>query len=266
MPNFYAHIRFCLAVRRRLPPSLRAVLTAERDSFLCGGFGPDPLYFYTGRHGPGKIRQAGLELHHHSGAQAMEAFRRPVLEQRPYAVSFSAGYLLHYLLDSHCHPYIKATAETGEITHFALEGEYDRYLLRQDQVGYREALPQKLLPRSFYALAAEMAPEVTPEIYRQALREFRWVSLKLGVWAGSPVRHAVNAVSHVPAARPIRGAVLDKEPPNQATMEHLKALDALTEEAVEIAAVELGRFFGAVQENMPFSEALGRDFSGNGGS
>ena len=31
MPNFYAHIRFCLAVRRRLPPDLRAVLTAERE-------------------------------------------------------------------------------------------------------------------------------------------------------------------------------------------------------------------------------------------
>lgn len=261
MPNFYAHIRFCLAVRKQLPPRLRAILTAERDSFLCGGFGPDPLYFYTGRPRAGAVRQEGLSLHHHSGAAAMEPFRRPVAEEWPFAVSFSAGYLLHYLLDSRCHPYVNAVAAQGEFTHFALEGEYDRYLLRQDALDYREALPERQMPAAFYVLAAEMAQTVTPEIYRKALREFRWMSLKFGHWAGKPVRHAVNAVSHVPPARPIRGLILEQEP-SAALQKHILALDARFAEAVETAAVELGRFFGAVEQGMPFSEALGRDFSG----
>lgn len=264
MPNFYAHIRFCLAVRRRLEPSLRAVLTAERDAFLCGGFGPDPLYFYTGHHGPVKLRQVGLELHHQSGAEALEPFRRPILEERPYAASFAAGYLLHYLLDAHCHPFVRQVAGQGQITHFALEGEYDRYLLQRDGATYLDAFPKKQLPEAFLQLAAEMAPEVTPEIYQQSLREFRWVSLKMGNWAGKPVRHAVNAVSHVPAARPIRGMILNKEP-DERTREHLLTLDRLTEEAVEPAVEELARFFEAVRENRPFSETLSRDFSGNGG-
>lgn len=261
MPNFYAHIRFCLAVRKQLPPQLRAVLTAERDAFLCGGFGPDPLYFYTGRHSAALIRQAGVALHHHSGAAALERFREPVLENRPFAVSFSTGYLLHYLLDSHCHPYVNAVAAGGEITHFALEGEYDRYLLRQDGLGYREALPQKKLPGAFYALAAEMADGVTPEIYRKALQEFRWASLKFGDWAGKPVRHAVNAVSHVPPARPIRGMILGQELGEDAK-KHIQTLDRLFDEAVEAAPAELERFLDAVKRGAPFSEALGRDFSG----
>ena len=258
MPNYYAHIRFCLEVRKRLSPRLRAVLTAERDAYLCGGFGPDPLYFCAG----GKTRQAGIDLHHHSGAAAMEPFRKPLLEQRPYSLSFSAGYLMHYLLDAHCHPYVLAVAESGEFSHFALEGEYDRFLMEQDGVTHSEALPKRPLPKELCALAAEMAPAVTPEIYARALREFRFVSLRLGNWAGTPLHGAVNAVSHVPKAKKLRGMVLGKEP-QPGLARHIDALEERFWEAVCLAEVELGRFFGAVEQGIPFSEALGRDFSGN---
>lgn len=261
MPNYYAHIRFCLLVRKRLPTKLRTILTAERDSYLCGGFGPDPLYFYAGAKS-GAVRRAGVELHHHSGAAAMEAFRTPLLEQRPYSLSFSAGYLMHYLLDAHCHPYVYSVAAEGEFSHFALEGEYDRYLMEKDGLSLREALPKRPLPYELCKLAAEMAPEVTPEIYRKSLAQFRWVSLRLGGWAGTPLHGVMNAVSHVPPARPLRGMVLGKQPqPGLET--HLEALEQRFLEAVELAEVELGRFLGAARDGLPFSEALGRDFAGN---
>lgn len=257
MPNYYAHIRFCLEVRKRLSPRLRAILTAERDAYLCGGFGPDPLYFSKG-----EARQAGIDLHHHSGAAAMEPFRKPLLEQRPYSLSFSAGYLMHYLLDAHCHPYVLAVAETGEFSHFALEGEYDRFLMARDGVTHSEALPKRPLPKELCILAAEMAPAVTPEIYARALREFRFVSLRLGNWAGTPLHGAVNAVSRIPPARRLRGMILGKEPQPGLTR-HINDLEERFWEAVSLAEVELGRFFGAVEQKIPFSEALGRDFSGN---
>jgi hypothetical protein len=261
MPNFYAHIRFCLAVRQQLPPKLRAILTAERDAFLCGGFGPDPLYFYTGSKGPGTMRQVGVSLHHGTGAAALEPFRQAVLGEKPYGVSFAAGYLLHYLLDAQCHPYVKAVAQEGELTHFALEGEYDRYLLKKDGLSYRAALPQRELPETFYETAACMAPQVTPEVYRQALRSFRLVAVKLGDWAGTPLHYGVNALSRVPKASPLRGMILGKKLLT-AQEPHVAALDQCCQEAVPLALVELGRFFEAIRQGMPFSEALGRDFSG----
>lgn len=262
MPNYYAHIRFCLLVRKRLGPKLRAILTAERDSYLCGGFGPDPLYFFSGGKPAGAVRQAGLDLHHHSGAAAMEAFRKPLLEQWPYSLSFSAGYLMHYLLDAHCHPYVYGVAAEGEFSHMALEGEYDRYLMEQDGLSLREALPKRPLPYDLCRLAAEMAPEVTPEIYRRSLEKFRWISLRLGGWAGTPLHGAVNAISRVPPARPLRGMILGRQP--QPGLEvHVAALEQRFQEAVELAEVELGRFLEAVREDVPFSEALGRDFAGN---
>lgn len=262
MPNYYAHIRFCLEVRKRLSPRLRAILTAERDAYLCGGFGPDPLYFHAVRKRAGNVRQAAIDIHHHSGAAAMEPFRRPVAEGWPYSLSFAAGYLMHYLLDAHCHPYVLAVAAEGKFSHFALEGEYDRYLMVRDGLSLRQALPKRPLPWELCRLAAEMAPEVTPEIYRQALAEFRWTSLRLGGWAGTPLRGAVNAVSHVPPARGLRGMILGKQP-QPGLEKHIEALEQRFMEAVELAEVELGRFLGAVESGLPFSEALGRDFSGN---
>ena len=248
-------------MRKRLSPKLRAILTAERDAYLCGGFGPDPLYFHAAGKQAGPVRQAGIELHHHSGAAAMEPFRRPILEQWPYSLSFAAGFLMHYLLDAHCHPYILSVEESGEFSHFALEGEYDRYLMVRDNLSLREALPKRPLPWPLCVVAAEMAPAVTPEIYRRTLWEFRWTSLRMGGWAGTPLHGVVNAVSRVPPARRLRGMILGKQP-QPGLEEHLEALDQRISEAVELAEVELGRFLGAVEQDMPFSQALGRDFAG----
>lgn len=262
MPNFYAHLRLCRTVARQAPPELRTMLEREEDAYICGGFGPDPLYFYIQGLGAARIRQAGTELHHHTGAAAMEPFRRPVKEGWPYAASFAAGYLLHYLLDARCHPFVNAVARQGRYTHFALEGEYDRYLLCRDGLDYPTALPQRELPPGLYRVAARMAEPVTPEIYRRALADFRYVALRLGRWAGTPVRHAFNAVSHIPAVRPIRGMVLGPQI-DPKLQRYMLSLDRLWSSAAETAQAELERFFHAVEQDLPFSETLGRDFRGN---
>lgn len=262
MPNFYAHLRFCQGVLEQAPPALRGLLEQDRDALLCGSLGPDPLYFYFEGLWPGRIRRAGLELHHHSGAAALERFRRPVKERWPHGAAFAAGYLLHFLLDTRCHPFIRQVAARGTYTHFALEGEYDRYLLRRDQTDYAAVLPTKQLPRSLYVLGAEMANPVTPEIYQKALADFRRMSLKLTGWAGKPVRHVVNAASRIPPARPIRGMILAPRP-DPKIQRYLLTLDRLTDSAARDAAAELEAFFRAVEEDRPFSRTLDRDFSGN---
>lgn len=260
MPNFYAHLKLCETVAERVSPELREILLRDADAYLCGGLGPDPLYFYRGV-GMGRIRRAGLSIHHGSGAAAMEPFREPVKEKRPFAAAFAAGYLIHYLLDVRCHPFVKKIAAEGKYTHFALEGEYDRYLLRRDGLDYPAALPKKAFPAEFYALAAEMAEPVTPEIYKKALGDFRWVSLKIGAWTGTPVRSLVNAVSRIPPARPLRGMIPGKAP-DPKLPRYLLTLDRLLHSAADTAAAELEGFFRAVREDAPLSRRLGRDFSG----
>lgn len=143
MPNFYAHLLFGREVSRRMPPELQRTLLRQWDAFCCGNFGPDPLYFYVGGRHAGAVRQAGIRLHHGSGRAALEAYRQPVKEGKPCAAAFAAGYLLHFALDSQMHPYVLRTIADGTVTHFALEGEFDRRLLRQDGRAYLDAMPQR---------------------------------------------------------------------------------------------------------------------------
>ena len=75
MPNFYAHLLFGREVSRNMPPALQRILLRQWDTFCCGNFGPDPLYFYVGGRHAGAVRQAGIRLHHSSGREALEASR-----------------------------------------------------------------------------------------------------------------------------------------------------------------------------------------------
>lgn len=143
MPNFYAHLLYGREVCRKVQPSLQRTLLRQWDTFCCGNFGPDPLYFYVGGRQAGAVRQAGIRLHHGTGADALEAYRQPVKMGRPNAAAFAAGYLLHYMLDSRMHPFVLKTVAEGEVTHFALEGEFDRHLLLRDGRAYPDAMPER---------------------------------------------------------------------------------------------------------------------------
>ncbi len=262
MPNFYAHLLFGREVSRRMPPELQRTLLRQWDAFCCGNFGPDPLYFYVGGRHAGAVRQAGIRLHHGSGRAALEAYRQPVKEGKPCAAAFAAGYLLHFALDSQMHPYVLRTIADGTVTHFALEGEFDRRLLRQDGRAYPDAIPQRPVPPELLRAASYMAPEVTPDVYRIALKRYRMVSCRIGNWAGSPVRHVVNAASVLPPVRGIRGSVLEQEPQGD-MLRYLRNMEEIFAAAVPHGAALLEDFFAAVEEGKPLPAALELDYSGN---
>ena len=186
MPNFYAHLLYGREVCRKVQPSLQRTLLRQWDTFCCGNFGPDPLYFYVGGRQAGAVRQAGIRLHHGTGADALEAYRQPVKMGRPNAAAFAAGYLLHYMLDSRMHPFVLKTVAEGEVTHFALEGEFDRHLLLRDGRAYPDAMPERPVTKELLQAASYMAPEVTPDHYRVALKRFRMVSCRIGSWPERP--------------------------------------------------------------------------------
>lgn len=255
MPNFYTHLRLGRETAEGLSPDLRQRLETEWDSYCCGNFGPDPLYF-------GSLRQVGLDLHHGSGGAALERYRRAIVEDQPYGVSFASGYFLHHLLDSSMHPLVyEAMADTG-CSHRQVEGELDRLLMERDGVEHREAMPVRPMPRAFYYMASRMAPEATPEIYEAGLRSFRQVSMKLCDWTGTSMRHVLNAAGRLPKIHGIRGAVLSGRP-EPGLDRHLERLLQCYRETVSEAPVRLEEFLRNVRQGEAFSPGLGLDFSGN---
>ena len=192
----------------------------------------------------------------------MEAYRQPVKAGRPNAAAFAAGYLLHYVLDSRMHPFVLETVAKGEVTHFALEGEFDRPLLRRDGRAYPDAMPERPVTKELLQAASYMAPEITPEHYRVALKRFRMVSCRIGGWAGTPMRHVVNAASHLPPVRKIRGSVLEQEP-SGVLVEYLSRMDALFAATIPEGAELLEAFFRCVELDLPMPAGLYTDYSGN---
>ena len=240
---------------------LRGIVEQEWDAYCCGGFGPDPLFFSIGTPGSAKIRDAGIFLHRHSGADAMLPFRRPVTLNMPYAVSFTAGYLLHFLLDSHCHPYVYAQAEAGVITHFALESEFDRYLIRKTAQSYPDAIPVRPLDEEFCSVAARMDPAVTTGIYRRCLRQFRTFCCQTGRWSGTPVRHIVNGISRIPAASGIRGLLTNREPDEDAAR-CIAEMENLLDQTAETAAQDVEEALEAMRSGRALPSRFSCNYAG----
>lgn len=254
MPNFYTHLRFAGDVAQQLTSPLKERIEAEWDSYCCGNFGPDPLYF-------GGLRAVGLELHHGSGAAALTRYRTAIRENQPYGISFAAGYILHYLLDSSLHPLVYGAMEETGCTHRQVEGELDRMLLEKDDRLHWEAMPVKSLTRSFYYMAGKMAPEVTPEAYALGLKRFRMISMKLCDWTGKPIRHITNLASRLPKIHGLYGAVLEPMP-QRCLNEPLTEMVEAYKNAVAAAPALLDECLSAMAQDTPFPARMQPDFSG----
>ncbi|MDO4539256.1 MAG: hypothetical protein Q4B54_13915 [Coriobacteriales bacterium] len=90
--------------------ALRMDTSDERDAFLLGNQGPDPL-FYLMLTPPLKVfEELGSEMHHNSPTPLFLAFRRALdampENQKPVAKAYLAGFTCHYLLDRAIHPLV----------------------------------------------------------------------------------------------------------------------------------------------------------------
>lgn len=132
MPAAYAHYRFGQLVLSRLPAEKQKIIQAHRDLYDLGLQGPDLLFHYRPlRHDPQK--GTGSRLHE----APAEAFFRPAGEQlcrsrdSDALLAYLWGFLCHFALDFHCHPYIDAAEAAGGPGHLAMEADFDRSLLEE---------------------------------------------------------------------------------------------------------------------------------------
>ena len=76
------------------------------------------------------------------------------------------------------------------------------------------------------------------------------------------MRHVVNAASHLPPVRKIRGSVLEQEP-SGVLVEYQTQMDRIFATAIPEGAELLEAFFRCVELDLPMPTGLGTDYSGN---
>ena len=118
----------------------------ERDAFLLGNQGPDPLFYAAAVPWLARFRSVGSQMHDEKPAELLCAMRRAVdmlpPDERPVGLAYLAGFVCHYGLDSTPHPFIFAqqyaicdagvpglTRADGTEVHAVIESELDEMTL-----------------------------------------------------------------------------------------------------------------------------------------
>lgn len=118
----------------------------ERNAFLLGNQGPDPLFFAVLSPLLARFSKVGTLMHDAQPSELLAALRRAAdilpPEERPIARAYLAGFIGHYALDSIAHPFIFAqeyaicdvgvpglSRRDGSEVHAVIEGELDEMLL-----------------------------------------------------------------------------------------------------------------------------------------
>lgn len=109
MPAILTHDFFARDVLAVEPETIGGSID-ERDAFLLGSQGPDPLFFLSMTPKLNRFHELGHVMHNEKPAELLVGLKQSlgVLDDDELAIgrAYARGFLCHYLLDSHMHPLI----------------------------------------------------------------------------------------------------------------------------------------------------------------
>ncbi len=259
MPNYYAHSIFGRKVYAAVSPGLRRVIRQQWEGYACGQYGPDPLFFYQMWH-HNQVEREGHAIHNMSPVAVLERLRRPIESGTPFALGYGLGFLCHFLLDSSCHPYVRAVSAKGTISHLAMEGEFDRYLMRQAGIKPHKVTPlERPSDPAVFAAAACAYEHVTPKQFQRSMAGFYFASRMLTRFQGTVFCPAVDLATR--GSNSASRVLLRREPTRASLITSPRLQDRL-DGAVESAALLTERLFYAYQHRTPIDFLPPLNFQG----
>lgn len=196
MPSYWTHLAFAHDASREIftliPKGYRgeliSAIAAQPHLFCSGTQGPDPFLFYLPVY-LGKDKLPTI-LHTQKTPQLLSSMLRRAYqmkgEQRIMALSYTAGFLAHYALDSHAHAYVysKTGADGGAdsfCNHNALESDLNGLSIRRSFHRTAREMPP---PRGYELSASERS--VVSSLYAYLLRNLYGLDC-----TEKEVRHAI---------------------------------------------------------------------------
>lgn len=180
MPSTYAHDRYGMMVLRKFPdlPGLsREAVLRNLETFRIGCQGPDLFFYYiAGKKDPAK--PLGSRIHYEPAEKFFRRIPRLPAEEpeetKERKLSYLAGFLCHFTLDSCCHPYIEALIHRYSVPHSFVEGEFERFLMEkdgEDPVRFRTADGRIVPSKRSAEAAAWFYPEADEKVLLRAMTD-----------------------------------------------------------------------------------------------
>ncbi|NYB73833.1 zinc dependent phospholipase C family protein [Sedimentibacter hydroxybenzoicus DSM 7310] len=129
MPTTYAHYTFGQKVLKNLNDEIKNIINENIDLYNTGLHGPDILFYHKPLK-PNPISRMGHYLHEQPANIFFENARNVIINSDDFnaSCSYIMGFICHFMLDSHCHPYIRLV-ESDKLTHGEIETEFDRFIM-----------------------------------------------------------------------------------------------------------------------------------------
>lgn len=205
MPAILTHDFFGRDVYKDVSAALGFMTLAQRDAFLLGNQGPDPLFYLAANPRVSAENRVGELMHHDSPTRLFSSLKQALAElggeDRFVGEAYSAGFLCHYLLDRTAHPFVFATEfslcdagvpglnrSDGGLVHVEIERDLDEAILYA-KLGetidtykpYREVLQASdetlaAIDRLYcHAIAGAYGRNLSSDCYTRAVKTFRLI-------------------------------------------------------------------------------------------
>lgn len=143
MPFLYTHLRFGHKCLNKLPDEIKKIVNENLTYFNYGTQGPNIFYY----HSPflkNKYKKIAEDIHNNSIINTLNDSKKlfNTSKYRDQILSYTLGYISHFLLDSYCNDYIRLSSEKLNISKNSIKSEIERYYLNKDKVKANEPLKE----------------------------------------------------------------------------------------------------------------------------
>lgn len=193
MPALLTHAIFgekTLPVLESFVAPTGVVTCEQREAFILGCQGPDPLFFHIRGRNAKRSSRIGHLMHVQQMTEAFTCMRSCVDRFEPrdagIAQAFALGWLAHYTLDVHAHPFVYAQqyalcqahedlTNAGSAVHAVIESDLDIQALyrfhKGETIESNPAYPHIVMQASSNVLriASQLVAWIAKEVYEENL-------------------------------------------------------------------------------------------------
>jgi len=113
MPGFLTHYIAGQALLKVVDPKIQKIIIPCERLYNLGSQGPDIFFYYLPGHLRKRTRGVGIEMHQQDlglflADMAQQAKNAKSKKERDIIFSYTAGFIMHYVLDANAHPYVYA--------------------------------------------------------------------------------------------------------------------------------------------------------------
>ena len=133
MPAGYTHYQFSEDIIPLITDHhIKEIILHNKTLFQIGTHGPDIFFYHHFYNLKDAVCHLGRQMHKDKARDFFEQAMTVVKNDGQMA--YILGFLCHYILDSQMHHHVSDIMKATHLSHFEIESEYDRYILKHKNI------------------------------------------------------------------------------------------------------------------------------------